>query len=168
MNGFRIFFTVLLNVSTIILITSCSPKTNTSAASVGIPGPPCIVYKTKQDYFDKVPVILSPDRSKIVSFPDPADLRLPDGYPTPLRLDSGYLLDRRGISSGVAFLNITYAGYAAFASVPPVNYLAANILDSDPLTAMYECDLKRDDPELVEKLNRLIGEGELRSMKRLK
>ncbi len=168
MNGFRIFFAVLLIVSTFTLFTSCSPKTHISAASVGIPAPPCIVYKTKQDYFDKVPVILSPDRSKIVSFPDPADLRLPDGYPTPVRLDSGYLLDRRGISSGVAFLNITYAGYAALSSVPPVDYLAAKILDSDPLTAMYECDLKMADPELVEKLNRLIGEGKLRSMKRLK
>ena len=135
---------------------------------MGIPLPPCLVYKTKQDYFNKVPVVLSPDRTRIVSFPDPADLRLSDGYPYPVKLDSGYLLDRRGISPFVAFLAISYDEYAAFTTAPTVNYLAGRILDDDPLKEMYECAVNYNDSDVVSSLNRLIGESKLRTQKRLK
>ena len=59
-------------------------------------GPPIIIYKTKADYFDKVPVTLSEDKSMIVAYPSPGDLFYKGGLSLPTKLDDGYLLDNRG------------------------------------------------------------------------
>ena len=75
-------FCVLL---TSLIVVSCvagnknsrqsSPPVNENQ-KIGMASPPVIVYKTRNDYFDKVPVILSEDKTRIVSFPDPLDLKI--------------------------------------------------------------------------------------------
>src|SRR2546423_15562709 len=72
------------------------------------PGPPVLVYKTKTDYTNYVPVILSDDKTRIISYPDPKDIQ----NSAPVKLKNGYLLDNRGISKNAAFLNWTYAKYS--------------------------------------------------------
>ena len=97
--------------------------------------PHVIVYKTKGAYAGLVPVILSPDKTRITSYPAPGDLR--SGKPVVLR--KGYLLDRRGINENVAFLNLTYAQYAALPEAPPMPELMAMIRDKDPLLRICDC-----------------------------
>src|SRR5690349_20578128 len=58
-------------------------------------GPPTLVYKTRKDYANHVPVLLSGDKTKIVSYPDPKDFSNPGKYPLPIVLKKGYLLDER-------------------------------------------------------------------------
>ena len=106
--------------------------------------PNVIVYKTKGAYANLVPVVLSPDKSRIVSYPAPADVRPGGRYAKPVVLHKGYLLDRRGINSGVAFLNLTYAQYAALPEAPSPDKMMTMLRDKDPLVRMCDCGLRSD------------------------
>src|SRR6218665_2785595 len=75
-------------------------------------GPPTLVYKTKKDYSRNVPILLSEDRSRVLSYPAPQDFRNKDSYPAPLALKGGYLLDKRDIGLQVACLKHSYEEYA--------------------------------------------------------
>ena len=79
---------------------------------VGAVAPPVYIYKTTKDYSQYVPVMLSEDRSRIVSYPDPADVRHGNGYATPTPLKTRYWYDNRGIVECVAFTKYTYKEYA--------------------------------------------------------
>ena len=110
-----------------------------STSSVAIAGPRCIVYKTKADYSQLVPVILSFDKSKVVSYPDVKDIYYNGKLAYPTQLIDGYLLDNRGIGSEVAFLKLNYEEYSRLIVTPHAEDLLKMIIDKDPLTEMYEC-----------------------------
>jgi len=82
-------------------------------------GPAAMVYKTRSNYGNLVPVLLSEDKTEIVSYPHPSDIVIDGEYPLPTPLGGGYLLDNRGSSEHTAFLGLTYEAYAALDSVPP-------------------------------------------------
>lgn len=98
---------------------------------------PAIVYKTRANYDNKVPITLSADKKTIVSYPHPIDLyhngKL--SYPTPL--DNGYLLDNRGIGKNVAFTNYTYEAYANLPQAPTMAQLFDSIIDDNPLVELF-------------------------------
>lgn len=96
--------------------------------------PLALVYRTRADYRHLVPVTLSADGKTLSSYPAPSDVNPTTS--TPLALNDGYLLDRRGISVRTAFLDYTYDEYAALPSVPPVDTLLAHIIDRQPLTSL--------------------------------
>lgn len=96
--------------------------------------PLAVIYRTRADYNNLVPVTLSADGQKITSYPAPTDVN--PATSTPLALHDGYLLDRRGISQYTAFLDYTYEQYAALPTAPPVDTLLAHIRDRQPLTAL--------------------------------
>lgn len=96
--------------------------------------PAAIVYKTRADYNNNVPINLNADKTSIVSYPDPHDIH---SQSAPLTLADGYLLDRRGISPTVAFTSFTYQQYAALSHVPSTSTLFDSIIDKSPLTEMY-------------------------------
>jgi len=98
-----------------------------------------LVYRTKSDLHDQVPIMLSADRKTILSYPHPKDLRTSDGLSVPVKLENGWLLDRRGIGMNVAFLRMTYAEYAALENAPSLAELDAAITDRDPLTDLCDC-----------------------------
>jgi hypothetical protein len=127
------------------------------------PGPQVLVYKTKADYNDRVPVILSEDKSKIVSYPHPSDVKIGKGYPLPGRLHGGYLLDNRGIGPRVAFLKTTYAEYAQLESAPTLAELYALITDKDPLLELCNCGAKTGFNSTTTQLNQLIDSKKLRT-----
>ncbi len=131
-------------------------------------GPPTIIYKTKGDYHQNVPIILSPDKSSVASFPGPGDLFFNDGLALPIQLDDGWLLDVRGINENVAFLDITYADYSKLTSAPGVEQLMEMILDADPLIAMYHCGNRHQYNDLVNQLNSLIAKNGLENCRKLK
>ncbi|MEJ8804393.1 hypothetical protein [Pontibacter sp. H249] len=127
------------------------------------PGPPALVYKTKADYQNLVPVVLSDDKTSIVSYPHPSDIRaMGVKQAKPAILNSGYLLDNKGIQKNVAFLNITYEEYAKLDTAPSLENMYDMIVDKDPLTELCDCGNKQALSDPRSQLNHLIDEGTLR------
>ena len=121
-----------------------------------------IVYKTKADFKNNVPVILSGDKTKIVSYPDPSDVKTDGGYPVPSELENGYLLDNRGININSAFLKITYQEYANMEKAPDVSNLYKMIIERSPFTEMIDCGNKNSFKNAKDELNMMIRSGQLR------
>ncbi len=151
--------------SILLLIGSC--KMNNKAHKVGpttpeyIPGAPVIVYKAVADYSDLVPVLLSDDKTEIVSYPHPQDVKVGKTFLTPTSLNDGYLLDNKGIGENVAFLKWTYKEYAALMLLPSIEELYRSIVDKNPLAEIYQCGYKSDFDNIQQQLNNLIKRNEL-------
>lgn len=146
--------------------TSGSEKPETISTTKA--GPPVIVYKTTGKYFTKVPVKLSSDKTKIVSFPGPKDLFYKGTFSYPTMLENGYLLDNRGIDENSAFLDFSYEEYSKLEQTPSSEELFEHILDNDPFTEMYYCGSRFDYRDIEKELNDLISGGNLGTMKKLK
>jgi hypothetical protein len=101
--------------------------------------PATLVYKTKADYTQHVPVTLSDDKTKIIAYPAPKDLYTNGKLAYPTRLSNGYFLDNRGINLNTAFLKMTYTQYSQLKEVPPLKELYQQIIDKDPLTELCNC-----------------------------
>lgn len=156
-----------------ILAGSCTRQRITKnmpddSASMKIASPPCIIYKTRSDYNNLVPVILTHDKSSISSYPGIKDIYYNQKLSYPAILSNGYLLDNRGIGPDVAFLNITYEDYSRMEKTPDVAELWKRIIDKDPLVEMYDCGprSKYADPEA--ELNEIISSGAISKFKKLK
>lgn len=117
---------------------------------------PVIIYKTYKDFSDFVPVIMNPEKTKIVSYPAPTDL-LSGSKPAALHL--GYLLDRRGINENVVFLNLSYDAYSKLMKVPSIDEMNALILEKHPLVELYYCGNQSNYKDLIPELNVLIDKG---------
>jgi hypothetical protein len=157
---------IVFLIAILILAGSCTSNKIISSQSEPktidySPGPPALVYKTKSDYSQLVPVILSPDKSAIVSFPSPKDLVYKGKPAYPTELKKGYLLDNRGITKDVAFLSITYDEYANLSKTPSAKDLFEQILDDAPLLKLYNCGNRRQYNDIVAELNSIIRNGEL-------
>lgn len=138
---------------------SQSPKASTAAI---IPGPPALIYKTRGDYYDKVPVLLTEDKKHILSYPHPTDLKTGGAFAYPTALSKGYLLDNRGINKHVAFLKLSYTEYAALRQKPDTATLMQLILDADPLTELFFCGSRKqyEEDRIAEQLNEVIENGQ--------
>jgi len=148
--------------------TSKEKKEMPATGNVAVTGPPVIIYKTKADYYDKVPVTLSDDKTKVISYPDARDLFRGDKLALPTKLHKGYLLDNRGIDKNVAFLNISYEKFTKMQRVFTAGQLYDMILDKDPLTEMYNCGKKSKFKDEVAELNDMIDKGSFEGCKKLK
>ena len=62
--------------------------------------PKAVIYKTNGNFSNNVPITLSADSKKLISFPAPSDIT---EQTAPIKLSQGYWLDRRGISPNTAF-----------------------------------------------------------------
>lgn len=158
-------FVYLLSV---VLLSSCSTaKQNTLEKDKFTPvysiEPHILVYKTKKNFDKLVPIILSDDKSEIVSYPHPTDLKSGDMFLTPLKLKKGYLLDNKGINSNVAFLKWTYDEYSKFESAPDLKTLMDNIIDKNPLLELYDCGNKSNFINIEHQLNDLISTKQLQT-----
>ncbi|GAB3848496.1 hypothetical protein GCM10028822_11470 [Hymenobacter terrigena] len=122
---------------------------------------PAILYKTRADYHDLVPVTLSDDRRSIVAYPAPSDVSGHLSQPTALA--QGYWLDNRGIGPNVAFLKLTYADYAQLTTAPSLADMDALIVDRDPLTALCDCGPRAAYANPTTDFNTLITAGRLPS-----
>lgn len=164
--------TIIILLATVMITASCARKISHTGtddpAGSQVAGPQLIIYKTVAIYDDKVPVILSNDKGEIVSYPGVRDVYYKGSlaYPTPL--ESGFLLDNRGINKNVAFLSLTYKEYSELDKTPPPGELFKLIIDNDPLTEMYECGLRSQYDDPVQELNKKILAGEFSDFKRLK
>jgi hypothetical protein len=131
------------------------------------PHVPLLIYKTRNDYSQNVPIILSENKQIIEQYPAPKDLKKGDVLALPDALPNGYWLDNRGVNARVAFLKYTYAEYAALNNAPTLEELLAAILDANPIVELYSCGnrLRMDNP--LAEAKRIVLEG-FKNCERLK
>jgi hypothetical protein len=120
---------------------------------------PVIVYKTKANYSDLVPVTMNESKDRILSYPAPGDLYFNGELALPLKLKKGYLLDRRGIGPNSVFTSYTYEEYSRMKAAPSIQELGDWIIDKEPFVSMYDCSSIRGSEDLAGELKRLIGNG---------
>lgn len=121
---------------------------------------PVVIYKTKANFDQLVPIIAAGDPLSLVSYPHPSDLKFSDGsYRYPLPLKGGYLLDRKGVGPRTAFLRLTYEDYCA--QPPDPSTLLSLIAESDPMEEIWHCHLPYSQEALVDTLNHLITSQQL-------
>lgn len=148
-----------------VAFAACMGKNNIAfTPDFETPAPQALVYKTKGDYANRVPVLLSEDKTEIIAYPHPADLRVGEAFLTPTTLDDGYLLDNKGIGTNVAFLSYTYEEYSKLAEVPTLKELYDKIIDKEPLAELCNCGSKKALTEPEKQLNSLIKGGKLRTV----
>lgn len=159
-----------LLIACLVVLSSCgSTKKDVSieqismespALSVGLKtSPAALVYKTRGDYFQRVPVTMNASKDSIIAYPDPVDVRLGDQLAVPTKLKKDYLLDNRGIGRNTAFLTYTYQNYAALSKVPTMNQLMDSLLDRNPLTELWDCGPRSLYKKEVDELNALMEKG---------
>ena len=155
-------------IATLVIVIGVCCKTQREGGRIGSKGPSTIIYKTRKDYSKNVPVTLSEDKSKIVSYPAPQDLFFKGSlaYPTPLA--KGYLLDNRGVSPNTAFLSLTFEQYAKLSVAPTTDDLYKMIIDKDPITAMYNLGSRYKYKDAVKEIDSLIEHHKLKEFERLK
>lgn len=118
-----------------------------------------IVYKTKADFYENIPVIMNDDRTEIISYPSPIDVYYNGELSRPLKLQNGYLLDNRGISKNVVFLNYTYEEYSKMEDTPSLSDMKNNIKEKYPLKELIECGSRSQYHNEAKELNELIDGG---------
>lgn len=153
---------VIIIMSIMLISCSNSVKKKSEEQSAKITATaPVVIYKSAENYYDKVFVILSEDKKTIVSYPHPKDV-IRDGmrlYPT--RLVDGYLLDRRGINANAAFLSINIEDYSKLKTAPALEELKKMIIDKEPIKEFYICnDLMN---KSLDEINKFIEDGRLNS-----
>ena len=158
----------------VILNISCSTKKEVVQNSREklleqslISEPPVLVYKTKRNYNNLVPILLSDDGKTIISYPHPKDLIVGSGYPLPTILNDGYLIDNRGIGRNVAFLSITYEEYSKLENVPSIEELYKLIIDKDPLIELCNCGTKTNFTNIEKEINYMISNNKLKRICKL-
>ncbi|MBU2651249.1 MAG: hypothetical protein KKA81_09970 [Bacteroidetes bacterium] len=156
-------------------VKSTEPETTNDTLNIALqekaaaqPGPPVIVYKTNNDYSRNVPVILTMDKKNIASYPGPGDLKYKGEFAYPVELHNGYLLDRRGITDRVAFLDYSYEEYSKLEKTPTREELMNHILDKDPLTEMYFCGSRNTYRDVEKEVNQVLESGDLSRWSKLK
>jgi len=147
----------ILIIVSLMLICCCGR--GSLSAQVGVRGRALahvLVYKTKSDYRNYVTVELSSDKNTVVSYPDPADLKTGSGYPLPVLLHKGYLLDRRGVSRNTAYIKMTYKEYADLKALPTPEQLYKLIIDKHPFKELYDCGVRNPEKNSEARLNDVI------------
>jgi hypothetical protein len=159
----------------IITVIACSRHVDPSGTGSSlkktqssVPSPPCIIYKTKADYSKNIPVILSDDQARILSYPDVKDVFFKGDLAYPTVLNEGFLLDNRGIGPNVAFLSVTYEQYSKMVKTPSSDELFKLIIDRDPLMEMIQCGYRSNYTDIVKEVNELISSGKINTCKKLK
>lgn len=163
--------TILSIFIAVFVLSSCckknlpqTDKVNRDMNKQSKPFPPTLIYKTKADYFNNVPVILNDDKTMIVSYPDIKDVYYKGELAYPVKLENSYLLDNRGINKNVAFLKYTYEQYSKLDKTPSIDDLFNSIIEKDPLSELFKCECARDTSDI----NKIILSNTLKNCLRLK
>lgn len=169
----------ILTFTLALAIAGCKAKqhSNTMADTHTAPVPPhpatyrptahAVVYKTKGDYAQYVPVTLTDDGSAIASYPAPGDIYYQGKVARPTLLTDGYLLDNRGLTPHSAFIRITYEDYAKLKEVPSLKELNDLVIDRAPFTEMYDLGERNAYPDLTGSINAIIKGGRLTEYRKL-
>ena len=146
----------LFSLTTMLLVLMFSCKTTKLIQEPADALAPVLVYKTKADYSQLVPVSLNESGDKVVSYPAPADLYTNGMLALPVQLDNGFLFDQRGINPRTAFTSYTYDEYSKLETAPSVHELLDKIVDPDPFEQLYDCGNRSQYKNMEKDLNKLI------------
>lgn len=116
--------------------------------------PPVVIYKTRGNYNDFVPVNLAPNGNALLSYPGVHDVFYQGILAKPTPLESGFLLDNRGIDTNSVFLDYTYEVYSALPQTPLQEEIMQHIMIRDGIEALYSCRCARDTALLNEMIRR--------------
>ena len=116
--------------------------------------PALIIYKTKKDYSNLVPVILSSDKKQIIGYPDPIDVKNDSSYNYPTSLFNGYWIDNIGITVNTGFININLEDYSKLKEPPSIKEMTSKLVEVEPFLEIWNCGygIELNIPEL----NRII------------
>ncbi len=147
---FRVCLIVLLSMSFI----ACKQQSalNNTQSSVVKDLRPTVIYKTKNNYYFNVPITLSANKDKIVSYPAPTDIKTGDELLLPTKLAKKYLLDNRGVGINSVFTKYTYSEYSSFTNLPSLNDFKQSVIDDNPFIEMW---ISKETLS-VEEINKLI------------
>ncbi|MFH1119711.1 MAG: hypothetical protein V1775_07790 [Bacteroidota bacterium] len=153
-----------------VSLLACKSKSHLSESQnpAKVTGPQVVIYKTKDNYFQHVPVILSKDKKSLISYPAPSDVFYNGDLAYPVKLESDFLLDRRGINEGCAFLKWTYYEYSRLDHTPTQAEFMKMMLETDPITELYYCGKRSNFKDIEAELNQVIREGKLDQYNRIK
>ena len=154
-----LYFVILFFLMSCKSHIEISKETNRMIKNQILTGQQAIVYKTTVDLTDYIPVIMNEGKTKIISYPAPSDLFYEGKLARPTILKNGYLLDNRGISENVVFLNYTYETYSKMKEAPALSDMMKNIKVLYPLKEMVNCGLLHQYNDKVKELNALIDAG---------
>lgn len=118
-----------------------------------------IIYKTRMNHMNHVPITLNETRDRVTSFPAPGDLYFEGKLALPVPLEEDYLLDLRGISKHTVFTSYTYEEYSQMDKAPSVGELLSHVIDLHPFESIYYCGKAGDYADLVKELNKKILSG---------
>jgi len=127
---------------------------------------PVMVYKTRADYSNNVPITLDETGKTLLAYPAPSDLLAGEELRLPLKLKKGYLLDQKGIQLNTAFTSYTYEEYSKLNTAPSAEDLLNSVIDTKPFTELYLCGKRSEFSDLVKELNELISD-DLKACKKL-
>jgi hypothetical protein len=153
------FLFVLITLG--VISTYCKTNLKQKTTLENAVAPDAIIYKTKNDYYNLVPITLTTDKKKIVSYPHPNDLKSNGDYTLPTTLINGYLLDNRGINVNSVFLSITYEEYAKLQEAPTIEYLLSHIRDERPFLEMYSLGQRNKYKNISNEIKAIIKKGQL-------
>lgn len=99
--------------------------------------PKVIAYMTSGDYSNNVPVTVS-QSGELLSFPAPTDI---PADATPVRLSSGWLISKVGISQNSVFTTYTFDEYRQLEQLPSPNEMLNAIIPGSRVTATMQIPL---------------------------
>jgi hypothetical protein len=153
----------------LVVLVACNSQKKGSFKPDFINAPPTIIYKTKANYNNLLPIILSDDKSEVISYPHPSDITVGNALALPTALKNGYLLDNRGIGRNVAFIKLTYKEYSKLENAPSLKELFESIVEKDPIVEMWNCGNAKAFSNKEKQINEIISTKKLETIfKRIK
>jgi hypothetical protein len=118
--------------------------------------PTLVIYKTKLNRDNNVPIRVMEDRKTIITYPAPTDVFTNGKLAYPTKLADGYLLDNRGVSISSVFLSYDYETYSKLRDIPKESVLLNAVVDFEPFLEMYNCGYRYDYKNEVQQANDII------------
>jgi hypothetical protein len=175
---------ILLPIAILIItLTGCKTKQPASQPATAVSAHPtvtaapskesmhqahAIIYRTRADYSQYVPITLSDDGSTVASYPAPGDIYYRGVLSKPTVLADGYLLDNRGVNPHTVFIKMTYEEYSSRPQAPTLVELYKMIIDKAPFTEIYDLgprNLYAEDE--VNSINAIIQGGKVSQYKKI-
>lgn len=160
-----------LVIASVMLLLSVSCRTGSAEVVTETPHsieaiPRAVIYRTNINVNDNVPVRVTAEGTKILSYPAPSDV---GQFSTPVELAEGWLLDRRGgVGSDTRFLTYTYSDYSCLKEPPSVSVLIDHIIKEARVTATYQLDVSLQQALAdTASINDLIRSGAVQSLPRV-
>lgn len=161
----RRLFTVFLSIALLLSGAGCITRNKGMIEGPAKPGlveamPHLMVYRQMSDCSNMLPVVLSEDKSQILSYPHPKDVQMADSVLLyPVVLDSGYFLDRIGITVHTAYLNINLAEYNKREYPFSMDEMLSMVQVKAPFSELWDCGVRGNIS--LEALNEMIRSNSL-------